>query len=188
MALTESNMLALNTKMPDFVLPDCNGMPFPRDLLVRENGLLVMFISNHCPFVRHYAKALSNLGQACDLMEIGVVAINANDSRAFPEDAPKKMKDFASEHHFGFPYLIDDSQQIARSFMAACTPDFFLFDRNKRLVYRGRFDASTPSNDTPISGADLYGALKALVSGPVPVSPQYPSIGCDIKWREAMAS
>jgi peroxiredoxin len=188
MVLTESKMLTLNTKMPDFVLPDCGGAPFTRDLLVRENGLLVMFICNHCPYVQHYAPALANLGHTCDLMGIGVAAINANDIRAFPEDAPHKMQAFRERHQFSFPYLFDDAQQTAREFRAACTPDFFLYNQYQRLVYRGRFDASTPGLGEPVTGEELYMAMQTLMSTTRPFSPQYPSVGSSIKWRKAMAS
>jgi peroxiredoxin len=180
-------MLALNTKAPNFALPDGHGTPFTRDLLVRENGLLVMFICNHCPFVLHYGKALTKLGDSCDLMGVGVVAINANDVAAFPQDAPHKMVAFAEAYQFGFPYLFDDRQDVARAYRAACTPDFYLFDQHLRLNYRGRFDASTPTNGKPITGADLYGALNSLIRGDGPVPSQSPSMGCNIKWRAVKA-
>lgn len=182
MARTPSTMLPLGTEAPDFTLPNPSGRQFSRDGVKGEKGLLVMFICPHCPFVKHVRAELARLGRHCQGVGIGVVAIMPNDIEKYPDDAPDKMAGEAVEAGYTFPYLHDATQETAKSYRAACTPDFFLFDGALRLAYRGQLDDSRPGNDVPVNGADLRAAIDALVSGsPVPEA-QRPSLGCNIKW------
>jgi peroxiredoxin len=176
-------MLPLGTVAPDFSLPAGDGVTFGRNQLVKENGLLVMFISNHCPFVIHLAAALAKLSDEIATLGIGMVGINANDTAAYPADSPENMVRESQQRGYHFPYLFDQSQQIAKAYDAACTPDFYLFDGDLKLVYRGRFDSSCPGNDDPVDGSDLYQALNALQQQQTVNPVQQPSIGCNIKWR-----
>jgi peroxiredoxin len=179
-----STMLPLGTTAPAFSLPDPAGAVHSRDDLAGEKGLLVVFACNHCPYVQHLARELGLLGQRWASRGLGIVAINSNDAHAYPDDAPPLMDEFARVHGWDFPYLVDDSQQVAAAYSAVCTPDFFLFDAEQRLVYRGQFDGSRPRSDTPVTGESLAAAVAALISGePVP-SDQLPSMGCSIKWRD----
>jgi peroxiredoxin len=184
MARTESSMLELQTSAPDFALKDVTS---GQDVILQSargpKGLLVMFICTHCPFVKHLEKALAQLGRDYAAKDIGIVAISSNDAASYPEDSPAGLARQAKELGFNFPYLYDETQQVARNYNAACTPDFFLFDSALKLVYRGQFDASRPDNDISITGSDLRAALGAVIAGQ-PVNPaQRPSLGCNIKWK-----
>lgn len=184
MAATPSTMVALGTPAPDFRLPDSDGRTVARDDFAAAPGLLVAFICNHCPFVKHIRAGLAQFGRDYAARGLAIVAINANDAAKYPADSPEKMREEARDAGYVFPYLYDETQAVARAFDAACTPDFFLYDRSRSLVYRGQFDASRPGNDVPVSGADLRAACDAVLDGrPVP-EPQTPSIGCNIKWKE----
>jgi peroxiredoxin len=182
-----STMLPLGTTAPDFSLPDPAGALHSPDHLVGEKGLLVVFACNHCPYVKHLARELGLLTQRWSSRGLGIAAINSNDADAYPDDAPPLMVDFARVHGWDFPYLVDESQGVAAAYSAACTPDFFLFDADLSLVYRGQFDGSRPRSDTPVTGESLAAAVAALMSGgPIP-SDQAPSMGCSIKWRDGAA-
>ena len=185
MARTPSIMLPLGTVAPDFALPEpLTGDQITRDQAKGSKGLLVMFICNHCPFVVHLLDALVQLGQDYADSPIGLVAISSNDVDNYPQDAPEHMAALAKQKGFAFPYLYDASQDVARAYSAACTPDFFLFDSDLQLVYRGQFDDSRPGNGEPITGHDLRAAMQALRTDQ-PIHPeQHPSIGCNIKWKE----
>lgn len=185
MARTESTMLPLDTLAPDFMLQDVNThkrVSF-KDCQGSQ-GTLIMFICNHCPFVKHIVPKLTELCHDYLTRGVGVVAINANDVVHYPDDAPDKMAMLATQHAWQFPYLFDETQDTAKAYKAACTPDFFLFDSQQRLVYRGQFDASTPGNGIPVTGDSLQAALDALIAGQPAIEPQKPSVGCNIKWRE----
>ena len=183
MALTPSTMLPLGTSAPDFQLPDPAGKTFTLASFKDKPALLVMFICNHCPYVKHVQKGLVRLAADYQPREVGIVAISANDVAKYPEDSPVKMAEEAKAAGYTFPYLYDATQAVARAYRAACTPDFFLFDRGRRLVYRGQLDASRPGNNIPVTGADLRAALDALLASRAPPEKQIPSIGCNIKWR-----
>ncbi len=183
MADTPSTMLLpLRTKMPAFSLPDFDGT-IHQSTEYEGKPVLVAFICNHCPFVKHVAAVFSSKAREYQEMGVGVVAITSNDVDSHPEDAPEKMREFADEHGFTFPYLYDESQEVAKSFKAACTPDFFLFDSDHRLAYRGQFDDSRPSKDVPVTGSDLTEAVKAVASGKEVPGKQKSSLGCNIKWK-----
>jgi thiol-disulfide isomerase/thioredoxin len=183
MTATSSTMLDLGTPVPPFTLLDFNGRPFSDADFAGARGLVVAFICTHCPFVKHIRPEFARFAKEYDAKGIAVVAIASNDVKASPDDGPEGMKQEALEAGYSFPYLFDETQQVARAFRAACTPDFFLFDRNRRLVYRGEFDDSRPGNNAPVTGAGLRAAADAVLSGtPVPET-QKPSIGCNIKWR-----
>jgi peroxiredoxin len=184
MALTESTMLELGTAAPDFALTDVvTGNTIRRDGFRGKDGLLVMFICTHCPFVKHVEKSLAQMGRDYAGKALAIVAISANDAATYPEDAPDGLKAQAQAQGFVFPYLYDESQAVARAYTAACTPDFFLFDNKFHLVYRGQFDASRPKNDIPVTGQDLRAAIDLVLAGkPVP-GDQHASIGCNIKWK-----
>jgi peroxiredoxin len=184
MAATESSMLALGSEAPQFSLPDVrDNKTHTTESLTGPKGLLVMFICAHCPFVKHVQVQLAKVGADYRKSGVGIVAISSNDARNYPDDAPAALARQAQRFHFTFPYLYDESQTAARAYDATCTPDFFLFDHARRLVYRGQLDSSRPGNDIPVTGQDLRAALDALVAGQ-PVNPlQRPSIGCNIKWK-----
>lgn len=183
MTATPSTMLELGTKAPHFQLPDYNNRYYSIDDY-RDRPLLVMFICNHCPYVRHVIKKLVELTNDYKRKGIAVVAINSNDVNAYPDDSPAKMKLFAAQHSFNFPYLYDETQSVAMKYNAACTPDFFLFNTKHELVYRGQMDGSRPGNNIPVNGAELSEAIDCLLSGkPIP-SVQKPSMGCNIKWKK----
>lgn len=182
MARTPSTMLPLGTPAPDFSLPNPSGRLYTRDGVAGDKGLLVLFICPHCPFVKHVRAELAKLGRHCQDHGVGVAAIMPNDIEKYPDDAPDKMAEEAVEAGYTFPYLLDATQEVAKAYRAACTPDFFLFDRGLRLVYRGQLDDSRPGNNIPVTGADLRAAINALVAGaPVPEA-QRPSLGCNVKW------
>ena len=183
MAATPSKMVPLGTPAPDFSLSDTDGSTVSLSDFDGARALLVMFICNHCPFVKHVQGALARLGREYQERGVAVVAINSNDAEAFPDDAPDKMRVEKARVGYTFPYLFDATQEVARAYQAACTPDFFLYDSGKRLAYRGQLDSSRPGNAVPVTGADLRAALDAvLASRPAPAE-QQPSIGCNIKWR-----
>jgi thiol-disulfide isomerase/thioredoxin len=187
MVRTASTMLALGTDCPDFSLPNVADGRTVSKADYAGKPLLVTFICNHCPFVKHLRSALAEFGREYQAKGLSVVAISSNDAVAYPDDAPDKMQDEATAAGYVFPYLYDESQAAAKAFRAACTPDFFLFDRSGKLAYRGQFDDSRPSNGVPITGADLRAAADAVLAGrPVPAD-QKPSIGCNIKWKDAPA-
>jgi peroxiredoxin len=184
MALTESTMLELGVAAPDFTLTDTvTGKTVSRDDFRGQKALLVLFICAHCPYVKHIEKALAALGNDYSEEPIAIVAISSNDASTHPADSPAGLKQQAETCGFVFPYLYDKSQSVAHAYKAACTPDFFLFDANFRLVYRGQFDSSRPGNKIPITGEDLRTAIDlVLADKPVPED-QSPSIGCNIKWK-----
>ena len=182
MAATPSTMLDLGTTIPAFRLRDINGKAVTSNDFGASRGLLVAFICPHCPYVRHVRSEFARLARDVQQRGISVIAINSNDATAFPDDSPEGMRQEASEVGYTFPYLVDDTQEVAKSFRAACTPDFFLFDNQRRLVYRGQFDDSRPRTQVPVTGKDLMAAIDSLLAGK-PVSPdQRPSMGCNIKW------
>lgn len=187
MALTPSTMLPLGSKAPDFRLPDVSGEPVGLSDLADTPALLVMFVCNHCPYVKHVRGELANLARTYQARGVAVVAINSNDAVAYPDDSPDAMAREKQAAGYTFPYLYDETQEVARAYRAACTPDFFLFDRDRSLVYRGQLDGSRPGNDVPVTGKDLRAALDAVLDGR-PVAPdQRPSMGCNIKWRPGHA-
>ncbi len=185
MALTESNMLDLGTKAPDFNLPDTvSSKDISYSDIKGENGTLVMFTCNHCPFVLHVNDELVRLANDYMPKGIGVVAISSNDVENYPQDAPDKMKALAEELNYPFAYLYDESQEVAKAYDAACTPDFYLFDKNDILVYRGQLDSSRPKSNIPVTGEDLRKAIDIVLNGGE-ISPiQRPSAGCNIKWKK----
>ena len=183
MAQTPSNMLPLGTIAPSFDLPDTDGKRHSLDDAAGSRGYLVMFICNHCPFVIHVADELARLGEDCIARNVAVFAINSNDFENYPADSPAKMKDEKARRGYSFPYLIDEDQSVASAYNAACTPDFYLFDQDRRLVYRGQLDGSRPGNNVAIDGKDLRTAIDALLAGESVNERQVPSIGCNIKWR-----
>ena len=183
MARTPSNMIPLGTPAPDFTLPDPTGNVYSRDDLVGPKGLLVVFYCNHCPFVKHIREVFARIAHEYMDKGIGVVAINSNDVENYPDDSPEKMAEEIRNHGYRFAYLYDESQETARNYDAACTPDFYLFDHTLKLVYRGQFDDSRPGNDLPVTGSDLVQAMEDLLRGKKPLDEQKPSIGCNIKWK-----
>ena len=187
MAAHESTMVALGSQAPDFSLPDTNPNT-DKDLYTladfsESEALLVAFICNHCPYVVHLRQGLVDFSRDYELKGLAVVAISANDVSTHPQDAPAKMADAALEFGFGFSYLFDETQAVAQAYQAACTPDFFLYDRNRVLFYRGQFDGSRPNNGQEVTGSDLRRALDALLAGDPPPTEQSASIGCNIKWK-----
>ncbi|MGD0941796.1 MAG: thioredoxin family protein [Terracidiphilus sp.] len=185
MALTESTMLELGTLAPEFVLTDVvTGNEVTLDHSKAEKALLVMFICAHCPYVKHINEGLATIGKDYSSRSLAIVAISSNDAITHPTDNPEGLKHQAETFGFIFPYVYDESQAVAHAYKAACTPDFFLFDEEFRLVYRGQFDGSRPGNGVPVTGTDLRAAIDLVLAGePVPVD-QKPSIGCNIKWKE----
>jgi peroxiredoxin len=177
-------MKALGTPAPDFELQDVvTGKAVSRKDVIGAKGMLVMFICRHCPFVKHVQDELAKIGRGYAGRGIGIVAISSNDVASHPEDSPTKLAYQAQELQFNFPYLFDESQEIARAYDAQCTPDFFLYDAQGKLVYRGQLDDSRPGNGVPVTGRDLREALDAVIGGRPPAADQRPSIGCNIKWR-----
>ena len=176
-------MLPLRTGAPDFHLPDSTGRLVSRDDFAGRPALLVMFLCNHCPYVKHVAEEVVRLGRDYQARGAAVVAISSNDVTQYPEDGPARMAEVAASMGLTVPYLYDETQEVAKAYHAACTPDFFLFDGDRRLAYRGQLDGARPGNDVPVTGHDLRAALDAVLAGtPVP-EPQRPSLGCSIKWR-----
>lgn len=180
-------MLDLGTKAPDFKLFDTvNNQLVSRDDFANAKGMLVVFMCNHCPYVKHILDELVVTVRDLQQKGIGVVAISSNDVENYPDDSPVKMAEVARNHQFSFPYLYDGTQEIAKAYRAACTPDFFLFDENEKLVYRGQFDDSRPGNDKPVTGNDLRDAVEKLFDGIIKED-QKPSMGCNIKWKKGNA-
>ena len=180
MAAVESQMLPLGTTAPAFTLPDPDGVT--HSLAASADAYLVMFICNHCPFVIHVREELARLGRDYGDRNVAIYAISSNDITTHPADSPDKMKQEAAAAGYTFPYLFDADQSVAKAYRAACTPDFFVFDANQSLVYRGQLDDSRPSNDKPVNGKDVRAALDAVLSGEPVNAEQTPSIGCNIKW------
>ncbi len=176
-------MLPLGTAAPDFRLPDTNGKIISRDDFKTASALLVIFMCNHCPFVKHIREELAKLAREFQSKGAAIVAINSNDAQNFPGDSPEKMREEVQNFGYTFPYLFDETQEVAKSYRAACTPDIFLFDKSQKLVYRGQFDESRPKNNLPATGKDLREALDAVLSGKPVSENQIPSIGCNIKWK-----
>ena len=188
MSLTPSTMLELGTEAPDFSLPAPDGQLYELAKQDIDKGLLVIFMCNHCPYVIHIRSALVAKIKQYQQQGIKVVAINSNDSQQYPDDSPEKMAEVIREYDFTFPYLVDADQTIAKAYHAACTPDLFLFDGEKKLVYRGQFDSARPGNSEPVTGADLSEAVAQLVAGKkIAEEWQKPSMGCNIKWKEGNA-
>ncbi len=183
MAVTPSTMLPLGTQAPDFSLPDTEGRVVCRDDFKDAPGLLVIFLCNHCPYVRHVRLQLAKLTREYQQKGIAVVGINSNDVQEYPEDSPSRMREEIKSAGYTFPYLFDETQEVAKAYRAACTPDFFLFDKNKKLVYRGQMDDSRPGNNIPVTGKDLRAAMDAVLAGRSVPADQKPSIGCNIKWK-----
>jgi peroxiredoxin len=175
-------MLPLGTPAPDFALPDPAGTVWSRDDAAGENGTVLGFLCNHCPYVRHIATALGSAAAHWAEHGVATIGINSNDAEAYPADAPDRMAEHAAKWGWQFPYVIDATQSVAHAYTAACTPDFFLFEAGLRLVYRGRFDAASPGNDVPVTGAELDAAVLAMRTGQPIAAEQVPSIGCGIKW------
>jgi peroxiredoxin len=187
MAYTESSMLPLGTKAPDFKLHDTvSGKPLTLKDVTGERGVVIMFICNHCPFVKHINAAITEIARTYSKKGIGFVGISSNDVSNYPDDSPEKMKEVAKNEGYTFPYLYDESQTVARSYQAECTPEFYLFDRDLYLVYRGQMDNSRPGNDITPTGEDLTTAMDNLLRGR-PIDPnQRPGGGCNIKWKPEM--
>ena len=183
MAQTPSTMVALGTRAPEFRLPDPAGKMHSLDDHAGARGYLVAFLCNHCPFVKNVRNALADFGRAYAARGIAMYAISSNDVVAHPDDGPPRMAEVASKAGWVFPYLYDESQEVAKAYGAACTPDFFLFDAARKLVYRGQFDDSRPGNGKPVTGSDLRAACDALLEGHQISKEQKPSIGCNIKWK-----
>ena len=184
MVKTASTMLAIGTEAPNFSLPDpVTGRKVCRDDFAGAQGLLVAFLCNHCPFVKHIAEGFTSFAVEYQERGLAIVGINSNDVETHPEDAPQQMIAEADQRGYTFPYLVDESQEVAKSYKAACTPDFFLFDTDLRLAYRGQFDRSRPSLETLVTGADLRDASDAVLAGVPPAETQIPSLGCNIKWK-----
>ena len=184
MALTPSTMLDLGTKAPDFKLPDVvSGNTISLNTFSDRKALLVMFICRHCPFVKHVQQELAKIGKDYADRSLAIVAISANDVANYPDDSPENLKKMAQELDFNFSLCYDETQEVAKTYTAACTPDFFLFDRNRILVYRGQLDGSRPNNDIPVTGKDLRSAFDAVLDDNEVNLDQKPSIGCNIKWK-----
>ena len=183
MARTPSTMLALGTPAPDFSLPDFDGRRHALADFAAAPALLVVFTCEHCPFARHLRNEFASYAAEYAPRGLAVVAINSNDLDAYPQDGPDAMREEARAAGYGFPYLLDATQSVAKAYRAACTPDFFLFDAGRRLAYRGQFDDSRPGSPTPVTGADLRRATEAVLSGRPVADEQRPSLGCNIKWK-----
>ena len=188
MALTESTMLELGTTAPAFSLPDVvSGETITLDTFTGKQGLLVMFICRHCPYVVHVKEELARLGTDYADRSLGILAISSNDATNYPDDAPPRLKEMAKELRFSFPYCYDEDQQAAKAYTAACTPDFFLFDAERKLAYRGQLDDSRPESGKPVTGRDLRAAIDAVLTGQAVNPSQRPSAGCNIKWKAGNA-
>ena len=187
MARTPSTMLELGTPAPGFSLPDFDDREHALAEFAGAPALLVAFICGHCPFVKHLRSEFAAMAREYQPRGLAVVAINSNDLGAYPQDGPDAMRTEAAQCGYVFPYLLDESQAVAKAYHAACTPDFFLFDGARRLAYRGQFDDSRPGNGRPVTGADLRAAVDAVLAGRAPAAEQFPSLGCNIKWRPGNA-
>jgi peroxiredoxin len=186
-AMRQSRMLAIGTSAPDFALPDPAGKIHALKDFASSPALLVAFICNHCPYVKHVIGGFVAFAREYSSEGLAVVAISPNDIKAYPDDAPPAMARFAHEHGFTFPYLYDESQAVAKCYQAMCTPDFFLFDRARKLVYRGQFDGSRPGGKVPVTGKDMRAAVDALLAGQSLLQDQVASAGCSIKWKAGNA-
>ncbi|MBC7351333.1 MAG: thioredoxin family protein [Thermogutta sp.] len=176
-------MLPLGAKAPDFALPDTEGRIVRLSDFDGAPALLVIFMCNHCPYVKHIADHLAQFAKEFQAKGVAIVGINSNDAASYPDDSPEKMREEVKLRGYTFPYLYDETQEVAKAYRAACTPDFFLFDKERRLVYRGQYDDSRPGNGIPVTGKDLRAAIEAVLAGqPVPPD-QKPSLGCNIKWK-----
>jgi len=187
MVATASTMLELGTPAPDFDLPDPDGRRYSLADFREADALVVAFICNHCPFVKHIREGLAQFARECQERNVAMVAINANDIEAHPDDAPERMREECEQWGYTFPYLFDGTQETAKAYRAACTPDFYLFDRERTLAYRGQFDDARPGNGQPVTGADLRAAVDAVLAGRQPACEQKPSMGCNIKWKPGNA-
>lgn len=187
MAATESTMLELGTSAPDFDLPKPDGSHVRLSDFADAKGLVVAFICNHCPFVKHIRQGIAQFARDYLPRNVAMVAINANDFATYSGDAPERMQEEIDNFDYRFPYVYDQSQEVAKAYRAACTPEFYLFDARRKLVYRGRFDAATPGNDEPVTGAELRRAADALLAGNMPDPHQFPGTGCNIKWKPGNA-
>jgi thiol-disulfide isomerase/thioredoxin len=185
MAVTPSNMLPLGTQAPDFTLPDViSKKPLSLKQLKSDKATVIMFICNHCPFVKHVQQELVKVANDYQAKGIRFIAINSNDIENYPDDAPDKMGAVAESLGYPFPYLFDETQQVAKAYQAACTPDFYVFDKDLKCVYRGQLDDSRPGNNIPVTGKDLRAALDCILSNQSVDSQQKPSMGCNIKWKK----
>ncbi len=183
MVQTASTMMALGVEAPDFSLPDCRGKTVSLADFADAPALLVSFMCNHCPYVKHVADELAKLAKEYQNRGVAIVGINSNDVHSHPDDAPEKMAEEANRRGYTFPYLYDQTQEVAKEYHAACTPDFFVFDHERRLVYRGQMDGSRPGNSMPVTGQDLRTALDAVLAHKPVSTNQKPSLGCNIKWK-----
>lgn len=184
MAAVSSTMIPLGTTAPDFLLTDVvSGKKVSLDSFKGKKGLLIMFICAHCPYVQHVKLQLARIGKDYQDQNIAIVAVSSNDASTYPEDSPENLKEMALECGFKFPLCYDETQETARAYGAVCTPDFFLFDENRKLVYRGQMDDSRPGNRKPVTGQDLRKALDAVIQGKAIDFEQKPSLGCSIKWK-----
>lgn len=184
MARTPSNMLPLGTKAPNFTLPDTiSGKTVSLDDLKSDKATVIMFICNHCPFVKHVDEAIVSLAKDYQAKGVSVIAISSNDVENYPQDSPELMKEEAEKVGYTFPYLYDETQEVAKAYDAACTPDFYVFDKDLKCAYRGQLDDSRPGNDKPVTGKDLRAALDEILEGKEVSAPQIPSLGCNIKWK-----
>ncbi len=187
MVLTPSTMLSLGTKAPDFSLPNVDGRTVSLADFAGKPALFVIFMCNHCPFVKHVAAGVATLAREYQARGVAVVGISSNDAAGYPADSPEQMVHEVENRGYTFPYLYDETQEVAKAYRAACTPDFFVFDKDQRLVYRGQMDSSRPDSGIPVTGTDLRQAIDAVLAGkPLPAE-QKPSIGCNIKWRAGNA-
>ena len=187
MALTPSTMLPLGTPAPDFSLPDTDGTMVSLADFEESPALVVMFICNHCPYVKHLQADLAKFGKDYSAKGAAIVAISSNDVANYPDDSPERMKADARRVGYTFPYLYDESQAVAKAYRAACTPDFYVFGKDRKLIYRGQFDASRPGNGIPVTGSDLRAAADAALAGKPAPADQKPSMGCNIKWKSGNA-
>ena len=185
---TESVMLPLGSPAPPFALRDVGtGLVYSLDSFTGKSALLVMFLSRHCPYVVHVQMEIARVGQDYANSTLGLIGISSNDPMHYPEDAPERLKEMAQRLHFRFPFCFDDTQEVAKAYKAACTPDFYLFDSRQRLVYRGQLDGSRPGNNKPVTGLDLRAAIDAVLTGNSVDGNQHPSVGCSIKWKPGNA-
>ncbi len=183
MVSVSSTMLELGTAAPDFSLPDTSGKQVTPADYKDAPALLVIFMCNHCPYVKHIRSALADFAREYQPRGLAVIGINANDVSTHPDDSPEKMVQEVKTTGYTFPYLYDETQEVAKRYQAACTPDFFLFDKDRKLVYRGQFDDSRPRNNIPVTGKDLRAAVDAVLKNEPPSAEQKPSMGCNIKWK-----
>ena len=183
MVMTRSRMLSLGTQAPAFSLPDAHSKPVSLSDFADAKALVVVFMCNHCPFVKHLRGGLARLGRDCAEKGVAMVGINSNNYDQYPDDSPDRMRSEANVYGYEFPYLVDAAQNVAKAYQAACTPDFFVFDGDQKLVYRGQFDDSRPGNEIAVTGKDVYAAIGAVLEGRAVDEAQKPSMGCNIKWK-----